>query len=292
MSTQTNQKPTPMNISPQNVVGTCNYKCALSFDYPVSSCTATNYGNIILLSSTISTSPVTFNKNKYNVAGSYIYSPSLHSYNNMQADAELFIIHSPIEGGKQLIICIPISTNGTSNNASNIIGKIVQAVSNGAPSQGGSVSQGIEDFTLNDFIPMKEFYNYSTPTTDFIAFGSQNAIYISSSNLASLKKVIKPVDGVVVPSGPSLFLNPDGPGNGATSDNIYIDCQPTNSSEEEINEVVDLKANTNYDVGINFVDIIFNPVFLMFLFAFVFVIIIMLIHKGLVVLTGGSGDSS
>ena len=33
MSTQ--PKTTPMNISPQNIAGTCNYKCAFSFDYPV-----------------------------------------------------------------------------------------------------------------------------------------------------------------------------------------------------------------------------------------------------------------
>jgi carbonic anhydrase len=293
MSTQTNKKPTPMNISPQNVVGTCNYKCALSFDYPVSSCTATNSGNYVTLSFTDSTSPVMFNKNKYNLSESFIYSPSLHSYNNMQADAEICIALTPTEGGNQLYICIPISTNGTSNNASNILSEIIQAVANGAPSQGGSVSQGINDFTLNDFIPIREFYNYTSidGRTDFIAFGSQNAVYISQSNLTSLQKVIKPVDGIAFPSGPSLFLNPDGPtkGDGITSDNIYIDCQPTNSSEEETNEVVDLKANTNYDVGTTFTDILFNPIFLMFLFAFVFVIIIMLIHKGLVVLTGGSG---
>jgi carbonic anhydrase len=290
MSAQNKQKTTPMNISPQNVVGTCNYKCALSFDYPVSSCTATNSGNYVTLSYTNSTSPVTFNKNKYNLAESFIYSPSLHSYNNMQADSELCIALTPTEGGNQLYICIPISTNGTSNNASNILSEIIQALANGAPSQGGSVSQGINDFTLNDFIPMKEFYNYSAGGIDFIAFGAQNAIYISQSNLTSLQKVIQPFSGIAFPSGPSLFLNPDGPtkGAGVTSDNIYIDCQPTNASDEETNEVVGLKANANYDVGTTFTDILLNPIFLMFLFAFVFVIIIMLIHKGLVVLTGGA----
>jgi hypothetical protein len=89
-------------------------------------------------------------------------------------------------------------------------------------------------------------------------------------------------------------LNTDGPtkGAGVTSDNIYIDCQPTNSSDEETNEVVNLKANTSYDVGTGFTDILSNPIVLMILFAFVFVIIIMLIHKGLVVLTGGSAEPS
>jgi hypothetical protein len=212
----------------------------------------------------------------------------------MQADAEICISLTPTEGGNLLYICIPISTNGTSNNASNILSEIIKALANGAPSQGGSVSQGINDFSLNDFIPMKEFYNYSTSGTDFIAFGAQNAIYISQSDLNALQKLIQPFSGVAFPGGPNLFLNPDGPikGAGVTSDNIYIDCQPTNSSEEETNEVVDLKANTDYDVGTSFTGLFSNPIFLMFLFAFVFVIIIMLIHKGLIVLTGGSGDGA
>jgi len=293
MSTQNNQKPTPMNISPQNVAGTCNYKCAISFDFPVSSCTATNSGNYVTLSFTDSTSPVIFNKNRYNIAETFIYSPSLHSYNNMPADAEICIALTPTEGGKQLYACIPISRNGTSNNASNVLSEIIQAVSKGAPSQGGSVSQGINDFTLNDFIPIKEFYNYSASGTDFVAFGLQNSIYISQSNLTALQKLIQPFNGVAFPSGPSLFLNSDGPNKGAgvTSDNIYIDCQPTNSSEDETNEVVNLKANTSYDVGTSFKDIFSNPIILMFLFAFVFVIIIMLLHKGLVVLTGGGNNN-
>ena len=36
-----------MNISPQNISGTCNYKCAYSFKYPTSDSTATNYGTKI-----------------------------------------------------------------------------------------------------------------------------------------------------------------------------------------------------------------------------------------------------
>ena len=290
MSTQ--PKTTPMNISPQNIAGTCNYKCAFSFDYPVSSCTATNAGNNITLSYTDSTSPVTFNKTKYNITSCYIYSPSLHSYNNVQADAELFIMHTPTSGGQGLMVCIPISTNGTSNAASNTIGEIISAMSKGAPSQGGSTNQGITDFTLNDFIPMKEFYNYSGNGSDFVAFGMQNAIYISQSNLDAMNKIITPLGAVVFPSGPSLFVNPDGPtkGAGVNGSDIYIDCQPTNASDEETNEVVSIKANTDFDAGITISSIIFNPIFLILLFAFVFVIILMLIHKGLVVLTGGSAD--
>ena len=36
-----------MNISPQNITGTCNLKCAYSFNYNTSKSTATNYGQYI-----------------------------------------------------------------------------------------------------------------------------------------------------------------------------------------------------------------------------------------------------
>ena len=58
----------PMNISPQNISGTCSYKCAYSYNYQKSNVTATNYGSTILLSYEVGTTPpVTFNNIKYNV---------------------------------------------------------------------------------------------------------------------------------------------------------------------------------------------------------------------------------
>ena len=291
MSNKTQQ--TPMNISPQNVAGNCTYKCDLKFNYPVKSCTATNAGNYLNISCSDSASPVTFNNTKYNIAACYLYSPSLQLYNNQQTNGELMLMHNPVAGGKTLYVCIPLATNGTSGNAANTISQIIEAVSKGAPSQGGSVNQGITDFTLNDFIPLKEFYSYETQNAYFVAFGIQNAIYISQKSLDSLQKLIKPFGGMPFPSGPKLFVNKKGPikGDAITSNDIYIDCQPTNSYEEETNEVVNVKANTNYDVGTSMANILYNPVFLLILFAIVFIILIVGINKGLKYLTGGLGGS-
>jgi carbonic anhydrase len=288
MSNQTQQ--TPMNISPQNVAGNCTYKCNLTFNYPVKSCTATNSGNYLNISCGDSDSSVKFNNTKYNIAACYLYSPSLQLYNNQQTSGELMLMHNPIAGGKTLYVCIPLATNGTSGNASNIVSEIIDAVAKGAPSQGGSVNQGINDFTANDFIPLKEFYSYETQNAHFVAFGMQNAIYISQKNLNSLQKIIKPFGGIPFPSGPKLFVNKKGPikGDGITSNDIYIDCQPTDSSEEETNEVVNIKANTNYDVGSSMANIFYNPIFLLILFAIVFIILLVGINRGLKYLSGGS----
>jgi len=280
MSTQN----TPMNISPQNISGTCTYKCDFSFEYPITSCTATNNGNYLSLSQIESSSSVTFNNSKCNVSACYLYSPSVQLYNGQNVDGELMIVHQEANGGKTLYVCIPLSTNGTSNAASNKISEIIDAVSKGAPAQGGSVRQGISDFTLNDFIPMKEFYNYSTSKIDVIAFSSQNAIYISQKSASLLKKLIKPYSGNAFPAGEKLFVNKTGPikGKSATSNDIYIDCQPTNSSEDETNEVVNIKSETIFDTN----NIFSNPIFMFLLFSLIFIIIIVGINKGIHYFTG------
>jgi hypothetical protein len=293
MSNQTQQS--PMNISPQNVTGNCTYKCEYSFDYPVSNCTATNNGTYLGLSYNDSNSPVTFNNVKYNITGCELRSPSSQLYNNQRANGELFIMHSPTTGGNSLIVSIPLSFNGSSGTASNKISEIIDATSKGAPAQGGSTNQGIADFTLNDFIPIKEFYSYSSSDSDVVAFGMQNAIYISQSDLSTLQKIIKGSPSTTLISGPKLFINKKGPTKGtpAMGNDIYIDCQPTNVSEEEVNQVVNLKSGTKYDVGTSFQSVLSNPYFLLFLFSIIFIILIMGIYKGLSFITGSTvGGSS
>lgn len=293
MSNQT--PPTSMNISPQNISGNCTYKCDFSFDFPVTSCSVTNNGNSLKLSLNCPSPPVIFNTTKYNFLEAALNSPSQLLYNNQQSSAELMLVFQPVGGGKFLVVTIPLSTNGISGTASNKIIEIINAASKGAPAQGGSTNQGISDFSLNDFIPMREFYSFSYPDfgIDFVSFGTQSAIYISQNDLTTLQKIIKPPSGVSFTSGPKLFVNKKGPVKGlglSGGSDIYIDCQPTNSSEEETNEVVNVKApSTTFDAGPTIFGIIFNPFFLLILFAFVFVALIMGINKGLKYLTGGSG---
>lgn len=292
MSNQT--QPTPMNISPQNITGNCTLKCDFSFDFPVSSCTVTNYGTTLNLSINYSSPPVIFNTTKYNFLSGGLNSPSQLLYNNQPTSAELMLYFQPVNGGKYFAVSIPLSTNGISSAGSNKISEIINAASKGAPAQGGSTNQGVADFTLNDFIPMKEFYSFSYPDfIDFISFGTQSAIYISQNDLTTLQKIIKPTTYIPYASGPSLFVNKKGPVKGlglSGGSDIYIDCQPTNSSEEETNEVVNVKApTTTYDAGPTIFGIIFNPIFLLLIFALIFVALIMGINKGLKYLTGGSG---
>jgi len=278
-----------MNISPQNIKSICNYKCNFSFNYPISSSTAINGRNMLILSYNQSSNSVTYNNIKYDVASCYIYSPSIHLYNNVEATGEFVIEHTPSTGGNPLYVCIPISTNGTSTNASNTLTEIINAVSSSAPSQGESVSQGINDFTLNDFIFMDKFYNYSSEKMEVIAFGITNAIFISQKSLSQLQKSIIKYSSTLFPSGPDLFISSSAPNNknNSTGDNeIYIDCQPTNESEEKIT-VTTINSN---DIPFDIKTIYKNPIFLFLCSLIIFIIIIFGMNKILAVFSGSSSE--
>jgi len=278
-----------MNISPQKITGTCNYKCVFSFSYPISQSSATNGGNYINLSYNNTTPCVTFNNSTYVVDSINIYSPSLHLYNNSQVDGEIVINHIPTQGGNKLTICLPLSLNGTSNKATQIITAIVSAISSGAPSKGGTTNQGIDDFTLNDFLPMAQFYNYSTESTDFVIFGLENAINISNTSLKALTSVIKPVTSVIFQQITTLFLNPSGPqkvtsnslvnSSAVTVDNnIYIDCQPTSESQEKIDVVTNIKNPIVNDLKPYFDSIFSNETFLIVFSSIIFIFFILIIY--------------
>jgi carbonic anhydrase len=274
-----------MNISPQNISGTCKEKCNFSFNYANNSYTATNYGQYIMLNTTDTSTPVTFNNNKYSVASFALTNSSIQKYNDKNADAEIAIYHTCSTSGEKLKVTIPLSTNGISGNASNNVSQIISAVSTGAPSQGGSTSQGIPEMNLNDFIPMKEFYSYNASGSETISFGIKNAIYISQNDLNTLQKITKPTTEQI-PAGPLLYVNSKGPsrGNSVDGSDIYIDCQPTNSSEEEANVTMNSsKSQVKFDIDNFFI----SPAFIFMLLPFIFIILIMLIHKLLTYLSSG-----
>lgn len=280
-----------MNISPQNITGTCNLKCAYSFNYNTSKSTATNYGQYIQLTYEASSTPqITYNTAKYNVGAIQIYSPSIHLFNNAKADAEILIPHIPINGGNLLFVCIPINTSGSTTDGSQIMTGIFKAVSSNAPSQGTSTTQGINEFTLNDVVPMKPYYSYTIEGyADIIVYGIQYAISVDKTSLETLKKCINQ-NSQTFPSGPSLFSNPDGPSSSNVGDgSIYIDCQPTNSSEEEIEMNVNIKSPVSYDVGSYMLEILNNPIFIILCSSIIFVIILMIIHKLITHFTSDNG---
>ena len=236
-----------INISRQNVSGKCDLKCAYNFKYTESNSTATNLGvGISLTYDNSSVPPVLFNNQKYTVSRILLTCPSIHTFNGSQASAEITIEHTPVVGGPQLNVAIPIVSSSESSTASNLITQIIQSVGTNAPSNGNSTNLNLNGFTLQNIVPNKPFFSYTdSGNNEWVVFGTLQAIPLSSSTLSTLSQIIQPFP--IPMTGGSLFYNSSGPNStGTVGDGIYISCKPTGSSEEET--AVEYSKNTpSYD---------------------------------------------
>jgi hypothetical protein len=221
-----------INISPKNITGPCDLKCAYNFVYPDTNLTAQNDGIMISLTAdNYNNSPVTYNSQKYNVSKISIVCPSIHTFDASNADAELIIEHTPVVSGPVLNVCIPIISSTNTNESTYFISEIIQNVAINAPVEGETTTLNITDFSLQKIIPNKPFYSYTDQTYDWIVFGVLLAIPVDSDTLATLGQIIQPFS--METYSDSLFLNKLGPNNVKNNDGIYISCKPTGSSTEE-----------------------------------------------------------
>ena len=238
----------PINISPQSITGKCDLKCAYNFDYPTTNLVATNNGtNITIKFDNQNSTPVTFNNTKYIVVEMLIMSPSLHLFNGSQTPAELIIMHSPQTGGAYLSVCIPIVQSSNTTDATNLVTEIIQLVS--PNSVGEPITLNISNFTLNDIVPKKPFYNFNSNTLggNCIVYGKMFAIPLSQTTLTTLSSMLNPGNSNDTDTGDgNLFFNSTGPNQSSSgSDGIYISCSPTGNSEDTTDTTTNTNKNTS-----------------------------------------------
>jgi len=288
----------PIDINQKNIAGKCDLKCAYNFNYPNSSCIATNRGSYISLSyDSFSTAPVRYNAVDYNVKEIRIYNPSLHSFIGNKTAAELVIIHISNKGTKPLLVCIPLTKNNSDSSASSNLTNIINSLSINAPSDGESTTITIDNFTLNNFVPKKPFFSYTAiqpyqpciGDVDILVFGpKESACYISDDSLSKLKS-INIENTYTIKSGPLLFFNIKGPNQSNMGDQIYIDCQPVNKSESQQN-ITTSSSDNNNTMDIDWNTIINNPIFKIIMGSFIFVFIIIFFSLLLKLMSGGTID--
>jgi hypothetical protein len=221
----------PLNISSQNIAGECKLKCDYSFNYSsVSNPTVTNFGTYIQI--TYNDNPgVTYNNIQYKVSSINIYSPSLHYYNGGYVSGEICITHVPLYGGNSLMVYIPISVYGITVSGSIIINNIIKAVSTMAPSAGQNTNKGTGTFTLNEVVPKKSFYTYSSGSRDVIVYGFSDAIGITNDSLMILQKIIMPVTSNPAFVSVPIYVNNGGPSMSSSLSNLTMDCQALDIGE-------------------------------------------------------------
>ena len=277
-----------INISRDNVQGKCDLKCAYNFKYSESNSTAKNDGiQISLTYDNSNVSPVTYNTQKYNVSKITIMCPSIHVFNGSLAAAEICIEHTPLKGGPNLMVGIPITSSSDSSSASNAITEIITSVGTNAPASGDSTNLNITGFTLENIVPKKPFYSYTESiTSEWIVFDILEAIPLNNSTLTVLGKIIQPFP--IPTTGGSLFYNSAGPNTvGNLGDGIYISCKPTGSSKEET--TVEYTKNTpSYDLSKMLESPVTKTVFQIIIGCVIFILIFLLANYVFNYITNGT----
>jgi hypothetical protein len=275
------------NISQDNVSGECNLKCAYSFQYSNSNCVANNTGRDIMLSYDESNvPPVTYNGNKYKVSSVNISTNIYLLFNGKQPKGTITIRHTPILGGGQFSVIIPIVSGNSSMPSSNILTNIIDETANLAPKSGNKSVISVENYNLNNIVPKKPFYSFNVPGPgggmETIAYGLEYAITIDADTIAKLNSIIKGETYIVKTTDMGkIFYNPKGPnssGSSSGNDDIYIDCQPVNVSEETIqmsteNKLsMDYQMKSDYNARATLLKIFYNPWFQLLLLIFAIVL--------------------
>jgi hypothetical protein len=248
-----------MNISPSDITNKCDEKCLFTYNYTlVNSVNISNSGTCFIISYSSSNPPVTFNNLGYNLQNISIYFPSLHTFNSTQEIGEIVMNHTcQTNQTKILNICIPILSSGGlscqlfNNIVACILGKSIYNTEDTTTITSSSASSySLPNSNFNTFLNLTSsapYYYYSqSKTQDVIVFGLNNGISLisalpvgeTSNNITSL---VTPETSILFPSVSNLYYNSDGPSVDYGDENIYIDCQPVNQSNEQILEFKSIK---------------------------------------------------
>jgi len=220
----------------------CVQKCLYWYNYKPSSCVVTNE-TMRLSIRYDGGGDVSFNSATFTPEWIRIFSPSLHMYNGVQAEAELIIEHSPKAASMAgLLVCIPLQTTGTKSGASEILDILIQESPN---TRNVAQTVQITDFNINRLLPAAPYFTYSGPLPynacapeivyQYVVYHTarNGGITIEAETLRKLRQNIT-YSFIVATKGPDTFYNAKGStANGFNGeDQIYIQCQPAGESEE------------------------------------------------------------
>jgi len=204
----------------------CNIFDNVSYFKPL---TPSDY--LTLIPSDISSKVLSFQGINYSCSSIDVYNGAKNTYTN-KVNGELIVV-CKTEGGKLLYVCIPISTSGK-NTGAIILEDIVEDYS----------KKQLIDFSLLDLISLNtECYTYTAiGDAVVIAFDSDYAIFIENYTLDILKKFTKNPSYSLAKIS-EITLNNKGITNGGTTDDIYIDCSPTDDGSNTTEKLVEKKRS-------------------------------------------------
>ena len=231
----------PIDINKSKSVN-CSTRCGFTYNYVKSDTTVSVNSNYLSMTYGNKKS-ITFGNKEYYVSEVQIYWGPIHTYgsSDAKADAEMIIIHKSLTNDV-LYVCVPILQSNLNTTASSNLSFLMTNITKTSQTKLSNF------YNLNDFLKVAPFYTYKassflacTNTVDYIVYHPEDYnIAINPAALSSLKTMVskntayKPVtifkDSL---SKPVLYYNKKGLSK-IVDDQIYIDCQPVNKSEETV----------------------------------------------------------
>ena len=250
----------PINIS--NNTKICESTCKFTPLYKNSKIICKNMNSYILVQfqSTEQLPKCKFNDQDYNVQEIRVFNKSVHTYLNKYEEGEILIIHKNVaKPNELLVISVPIITSSVSTPGTVMIEALIQATYTHAPPSTLSAanSSGSEKvspqfvpnikFDIKNLIPVTPYYFYNgifgfqtslgscgTPSNIIVYSASQGHVSIDSEISSTFQTLLNPPSTTEYPisKGPILYYNSKGPKH--EDEDIYIDCQPVNSSTDKV----------------------------------------------------------
>ena len=229
----------PIDITKQGSAGSCHNLCRFIFDYPSSNCVVTNNETYLGVPyDTALQEYAKFNGNSQTVDEIRIYSPSLHTFNGKQADAEIVVTHSSIQG-PGLIVCVPVMKAAKAGSESaSLLKNIIDGTAMNAPNTSDTSVITTTGFNLNKLIPKTNFYYYSGTLPYDPCNGSYHVVVyepnqFTSINVSSLQKLrnILTAHSITTKIGTSYYLSGKSASSSESSD-VYMQCVPVTDSDD------------------------------------------------------------
>lgn len=200
-----------------------------------------------------------FNNEDYRAINVQIFKRSIHQYNGKYAPGEILILHENVSKPKnKLYVSIPITISSITTSGTSLLTNIINEVNNNAPRSklSGVHSSGSETvsptfipnlkFNLKKFIAPSSFIFYKGifpidcienppyPLSNIIVYTPENhSITLGKEDYNILETLLS--DPILYPISKKkvqLYINQKGAGN--EEEDIYIDCQPVNASDETV----------------------------------------------------------
>lgn len=273
-----------LNISMDNIRGTCDLKCSFSYNFnEINGLDMMKKASFLDIQLSIdidynySKPDIMFNNEDFFTGYIQINAYPFFYYNNSPVDAELYITSLSKDEKKSVIIVIPLIISKDTSEASKILNYLIDYANN---------KKTVNNLNLNNIVPKKDFYYLNREhSSNYIIYDRKYFIGLDNNLFEYLKQKIKyskNKEFYFSFLNYPLFYNSRGPNRlSANESEIYIDCKPVDKNEEEVQIIKD----KNFEFSSPKMDFSISPerkfqmliIFLVFFYFILFAIIIIVL---------------